>query len=203
MAVPGFSVSELLAALKKLRDVWDAFFDEFDNAPGRISELNDTILILDSALQFFAGLSQFQGVPPPLRLVHSYLHKLEECRKFIKKYESLTGRQSHGQNLIQIGRKSRDTIRYAFDGDAAILKNDLMLEAQKLNLIASLLQLSVTPTLINNGSLTKCVKRIVGAVRASWHLRHYHRPYDCKNCSPTNSGRVECIRCSEFPRIKS
>jgi hypothetical protein len=136
MAAPiGFSVLELLTALRKVKAVWDAFFDEFDNAPSRILELHATLDFLHSALLVSQSISQLQGVPLPLTLLHTFGSKLRECQKFIKKYRSLAS--------TKWLRRGSAIIRYAFDGDAAKLNSGLLFEAQKLNNLTSLLQLWV------------------------------------------------------------
>jgi hypothetical protein len=164
MAVPGFSITELLGAIKRSKDIWDAFFGEFDNAPNRIKELNETICFLNSTVSVCARLAELQGgeiyrisildplssyflegVALPPQYVYSFMRKLRECEAFTRKYRSLTDAPRHGHNqMIECGRRGRDTIIYAFDGDVAKRKNDMMVELQKLNNLSSLLQWSVT-----------------------------------------------------------
>jgi hypothetical protein len=91
MIVPGFSIPDLFQALGKAKEIWDAFYGEFDNAPYRIKELNDSFNFLRSALVTCHNLCQLQGIELPSSLVHPFMHKLQECQAFIHKYRSLNG----------------------------------------------------------------------------------------------------------------
>ena len=153
MAAPGFSVTELLQAFGTFLDIWNKFFDEFDSAPSRIRELNDNIILLEYALRLWASFAVRQDLCLPLRYINSFTHKLLECRRFINRYKHLIQRQQPGQTqiqgLVRHGRFGRDTIRYAFDKDALKLKNDIILEYEKLNMLCNLLQTYVAGYLFN------------------------------------------------------
>jgi hypothetical protein len=153
MAVPGYSIPELFQLLSKVKDIWDAFYGEFDNAPNRIGELIDSFEFLRSALVTCHNLCQVQSIELPNSLVRPLVLKLHECQTFTRKYHSLTGEaEFHASQTRRMLQRGVDTIRYTFDGDAAKLKTDLTSEAIKLNTFTNMLQMlvlkqSVIPTL--------------------------------------------------------
>jgi len=49
MAVPGYSLFELYQTAKNAKQIWNAFTDEFENAPARVRELVETCDYLSHA----------------------------------------------------------------------------------------------------------------------------------------------------------
>lgn len=80
----GFSVTELAGAALKLKEICNAFFDEYENAPARISELVETCNYLSTVLEEFGALL---GDSYPQET--TFKRKLDECYTFITKYSAL------------------------------------------------------------------------------------------------------------------
>jgi hypothetical protein len=97
MSVPGFSITELARAAQKLKEICNAFFDEFENAPARISELVETCNYLSTVLEEFGALL---GDSYPQET--TFKRKLDECYTFITKYSAL-----NRQHLGEVAREDR------------------------------------------------------------------------------------------------
>jgi hypothetical protein len=88
MAVaPGFSVSELWAAGRKAKKIYDAFFGEYDNAPDRIKELVDTCSYLNHVLGEVATILGEYG--DTYSEEQAFKRKLQECEAFLSDYSAL------------------------------------------------------------------------------------------------------------------
>jgi hypothetical protein len=61
MVTPGFAVTELLQAIKKAKQIYDAFRDEYDRAPARIKEVVDTCKYLHGVLVDCKSLLDMYG----------------------------------------------------------------------------------------------------------------------------------------------
>lgn len=134
MAVPGFSVTELLQATNKAKQIYDAFRDEYDRAPARIKEVVDTCNYLHRVLQDCQSLLHVYGEVCPQ--VDNSSRKLDECDAFIQKYRSLKPGTQHS-NAVHTSSNNTcnvwQTTRLAFDDQTARdLKDGLQLEIQKL-----------------------------------------------------------------------
>jgi hypothetical protein len=135
MAAPGFSVSELIQAIAKCKNIYDAFTDEYESAPARIKELVDTCKYLRDILEDFVAIL---GDAYPQE--NHFLRRLEECDAFIQRYRSL--KQGYLASVAETTITSRirqqwemvwQTGRFALDGDRARgLRDGLSLEIQKL-----------------------------------------------------------------------
>lgn len=105
MSVPGFSITELARAAQKLKEICNAFFDEFENAPAQISELVETCNYLSTVLEEFGALL---GDSYPQET--TFKRKLDECYAFITKYSALN--RQHQSEVAQddrIAGKFRNT----------------------------------------------------------------------------------------------
>jgi hypothetical protein len=91
MSVPGFSITELAQAARKLKEVCNAFFDEFENAPSQISGLVETCNYLSTVLEEFGELL---GNSYPQET--TFKRKLDECYTFITKYSALNRQNLDG-----------------------------------------------------------------------------------------------------------
>ena len=131
MTVPGFSVSELIAALRAATNVYNAFFDDFQNAPARIRELAETSKYLHDILESFLTLFAHYGGVFPAET--TYRRRLAECDAFIGKYSQLKLVDSTDERckLPQKYRRVWQTTKFAFD-NAQRLEHLLSLEIQKL-----------------------------------------------------------------------
>lgn len=143
MGAPGYSVNDLLKAISKCKDIYDAFAGEYDNAPARIQDLVDTCRYLHDVLGNIQWMFGDHNYPQE----SAFVSRLAECEDFIHHYQHLKKdfQKAHGT------RKDRwlaawETTKYAFDHDRAEkLKHALSLEMQKLMLFILVFALSVSP----------------------------------------------------------
>ena len=171
MAVPGYSLFELYQTAKNAKQIWNAFTDEFENAPARVRELVETCDYLSQVLfDFTSLLEQYEETYPQER---SFDRKLLECQAFINRYWSLkagylTELQTHRlgsgsrrtwmqvwytalplslQNNTSAKNHDRQTARYACDDRRAQeLRDGLSLEIQKLLAFTVVFALLVSST---------------------------------------------------------
>ncbi|KAF2468447.1 uncharacterized protein BDR25DRAFT_344192 [Lindgomyces ingoldianus] len=138
MATPGYSLFELYQTAKKAKQIWNAFTDEFENAPTRVRELIETCDYLSKVLcDFTSLLEEYEEAYPQ---EESFDRKLLECQAFIDRYWSLKGDYLTELQTHRLGLGSRrtwkqvwQTTRYAYDNKRAQeLKDGLCLEIQKL-----------------------------------------------------------------------
>lgn len=83
----GFSVTELIQAIAKCKNIYDTFTDEYESAPSRIKEFVDTCKYLRDILEDFQsvlGDIYPQGI--------SFGRTLDECNAFIKEIQVPQGR---------------------------------------------------------------------------------------------------------------
>lgn len=146
MFSPGVSIPDLLKAIAKAKEVYEAFFGVYGNAPDRIKELADTVKYLHEVLTDCQTLLEKRRVPfPGLALLR---RKLDECKALIQKYSELcpTTQASNADDVdvleptgeerrrIQTIRRVWQTTHYAFSADEVTrLKDDLSREMVKLN----------------------------------------------------------------------
>jgi hypothetical protein len=138
MANPGFSLTELVQAIAKCKDIYDTFTDEYENAPARIRELVDTVNYLRSVLADLKSLLEYHH--DVYLQQQSFARKLDECQRFIKDYGALAegylisiGERSFTDRVRRTWERAWQTTQYAFDDDRARdLKDSLSLEIQKL-----------------------------------------------------------------------
>ncbi|OCK75628.1 hypothetical protein K432DRAFT_429280 [Lepidopterella palustris CBS 459.81] len=133
MSFPSFSIPEIIRAIETATRIYDAFFDNYDNASARIRDLADTVKYLRDILSCFHALfAQYGGVFPAEA---SFEKCLEECDAFLKKFRMLrpdNAAQGTG-NLQQISRWVWQTARFALaDDQAQRLEKRMSLEIQKL-----------------------------------------------------------------------
>jgi hypothetical protein len=126
MASPGFSISELITAAAKTKQVYDAFFHKYDNASNRVRDLRDTVDLFRLNLANHQWLLEQSGRTYPG--LDAFNRTLAECNDFIEKYKRL---------LDGAGTKPRDTIRtigWTFeDRHISTLTRQLQLHIQALN----------------------------------------------------------------------
>ncbi|MCJ1477787.1 hypothetical protein MMC13_006460 [Lambiella insularis] len=138
MAGPGFSVTELLQAINKGKDIYNAFRDEYENAPARICELIDTLNYLTAVLQDVQSLLDQYGDVYPQEA--NFGRKLDEVEAFIGKYKTLkraygetAAKKSFAVKVRGTWLQAWQTAHYALDDQRARdLKDGLQLEIQKL-----------------------------------------------------------------------
>ncbi|KAI8629680.1 hypothetical protein F5Y19DRAFT_484584 [Xylariaceae sp. FL1651] len=103
MTSPGFSVTELLKAIKKCKDIWDAFTDEYKNAPARVQKLVKTCKYLHDVL---LDIKSVIGDNYPQQA--SFLCTLQECEQFINKYRHLKEEYIHKEGGTSSKQRLRD-----------------------------------------------------------------------------------------------
>ena len=151
MTVPGFSVTDLLQAINKGKQIYDTFRGEYENAPARIRELVDTSSYLVDVLQDVQSLLDQYGDVYPQEA--NFGRKLDEVGAFIDKYKALkreygesTAAQSIGAKALRTWQQALQTTHYAFDDQRARdIKDGLQLEIQKLLLFILVFALCVFP----------------------------------------------------------
>lgn len=137
----GYNISEFFAAAAAAKKLWDAYFDDYDNAPNRVKELCNTIQFVKDTLARYGALFQRVGEKEPASALVSVTAKLKECDDFLGKYSGLQSYDESGQR----GSKGAWRLRrvwqpglYAFDSSAKNLSSALGLEMQKLTQVVSI-----------------------------------------------------------------
>ncbi|KAK0270738.1 hypothetical protein LTR35_014020 [Friedmanniomyces endolithicus] len=95
MAVPpGYSVNDLILAIGKVKDVFDVFFDEYQNAPRQLRELRDELQRLQDEL---GGLKLIEVETGKSYTGRDALQTtLNECEAFVKSHKSALTRSRGG-----------------------------------------------------------------------------------------------------------
>jgi hypothetical protein len=113
MAVPGFSVNDLIQAIAKVKDVYDAFFDEYSNAPRQLRELRDELQRLQDEL---FGLKQIEQETGRSYTGRDALQRtLNECEAFVKNHKNALSRS---RGVVRRGDNARgilETGLFAFE----------------------------------------------------------------------------------------
>ena len=92
MAAPGFSVSEVIQVVSKLKTVYDAFFGKYDNASSRVRELADAIELFQNNLVTLEWILQRTGRHYPGH--HAFMRTLQECEDFLHEHKALLDKKS-------------------------------------------------------------------------------------------------------------
>jgi predicted nuclease with TOPRIM domain len=135
MAFPGISALEIVKIIAKAKEVYEAFADDYQNAPNRIKELADTIKYLHDILEELRiQLETYRADYPGS---NSFAKKLQECEAFVQRYSELrpveySEPSSSRSRLSHAARRVWQTTRWAF-ADATQLKEGLSQEMLKLN----------------------------------------------------------------------
>ena len=91
MAVPGFSVSDLIQALGQVKIVYDAFFNEYTNSAAQVKDLADDIE------QFRKNLQKHKDIVSQGGLEYSgydaIQRTLDSCYRFLDDYRQLLDKQ--------------------------------------------------------------------------------------------------------------
>lgn len=131
MAGPGFSISELIVAVKTFNDVRNSFTDRYTNSFTQIKKLANHIDSFSQLLERHEAILKSQGDSYPEQ--KSFADTLEECRAFIDGYKILlTESRSNPATWIR-------TAKFTFEKvNIARLQNEIMMEMQKVNWFLSL-----------------------------------------------------------------
>ena len=133
MAVPGYSVGDVIKAANACKQVYDAFFSKYDNAHSRVSELHNTVNLFHSNLLAHSEILERSGKQYPG--FEDFESTINECNDFLQKY--LRG-------ISAAGGGGRGKLRQAFNTAAWPLEEkhvekltrQLSLQIQALNSFA-------------------------------------------------------------------
>jgi membrane-bound lytic murein transglycosylase len=110
MAVPGFSVSDLIQALGQVKIVYDAFFNEYTNTAAQVRDLADDIE------QFRKNLEEHKEITEQGGLEYtgyaSVQRTLEACYRYLDDYKDVLDKR---RKKSVVG--AYKTARFAFDQD--------------------------------------------------------------------------------------
>ena len=108
MAVPGFSVSDLIQALGQVKIVYDAFFNEYTNSASQVRDLADDIE------QFRKNLQKHKEIVEQGGLEYSgyeaVQQTLDSCYRFLDDYREVLDKR---RNTSVVG--AFKTARFAFE----------------------------------------------------------------------------------------
>jgi hypothetical protein len=96
MAVPGFSVSDLIQALGQAKTVYDAFFNEYTNSAAQLHDLKDELEQFQFNLQEHERILKehgltYSGIPGVERTIDAFNRFLDKYRPVFDSRRSVTG----------------------------------------------------------------------------------------------------------------
>lgn len=113
MAVPGFSVNDLIQALGQAKRVYDAFFSEYANTAAQVRDLADDIE------QFHKNLTKHQQIVEERGLEYSgyagVKRTLDSCYRFLDDYKEVLDRRRR-KSVVGAFK----TTRFIFEADEVI-----------------------------------------------------------------------------------
>jgi hypothetical protein len=98
MAVPGFSISDLIQALSQAKTVYDAFFNEYTSSASQLRDLRDDFeqfqhnLVEQKKILDAQGI-QYPGVESVHRTIMAYRRFLDRYRPVLDSQTSKTSRR--------------------------------------------------------------------------------------------------------------
>ncbi|KAK5724655.1 hypothetical protein LTR15_004702 [Elasticomyces elasticus] len=113
MAGPGYSVTDLIQAVKKVKDIYDAFFDEYQNAPRKLGELQKELQRLQEELQGLKQIEQETGKSYTGR--DALQSTLDECETFLESHKSALVRSRAGLGRSDTTLRVLKTGLFAFE----------------------------------------------------------------------------------------
>lgn len=129
----GVGYGDVVTAFKQGKQIWDSFYDDFENAPKRIRELLEIATsVRDSVVQWDELVKGWGQELPGLESIKK---KLDEADEFVKKYSELVPEQPGVFSVDARHRAKRffKTWRHAFDERARHIKEGLQLLLQMLH----------------------------------------------------------------------
>ncbi|KAK5729959.1 hypothetical protein LTR17_011476 [Elasticomyces elasticus] len=113
MAGPGYSVTDLIQAVSKIKAVYDAFFSEHQNAPRQLRELRDELQRLQDEL---LGLKQIEHETGKSYTGRDALQRtLNEFEAFVKSHKSALVRSRGGLKRSDTALGVLETGLFAFE----------------------------------------------------------------------------------------
>jgi hypothetical protein len=111
MAVPGFSITELIQALGQVKVVYDAFCNTHKGSAAQVRYLAEDIEQFRINLKNHQGIIERRGLEYPS--YHAVERTLEECRDFLKRFEVVLANDARRFSIVGAYK----TARYAFVQD--------------------------------------------------------------------------------------
>jgi hypothetical protein len=118
MAVPGFSISDLIQALGQAKIVYDAFFHEYASSKAQLRSLRDDIAQFQLHLQKQQELMEDQDLE--YSSVEAVNHTLEQCYHFLEKYKPVLDERRRASFVGAF-----KAARFPFDDEVADLRSQI------------------------------------------------------------------------------
>lgn len=96
MAVPGFSVTDLIQAMGHIKTVYDAFFNEYTNSAAQLRDLKDDLEQFQLNLQEHQRILndrglKYSGIPGVERTIDAFNRFLDKYRTVLERRRSVVG----------------------------------------------------------------------------------------------------------------
>ena len=112
MAVPGFSVTDLIQALGQVKIVYDAFFNEYTNSASQVRDLADHIEQFRKNLQDHKEIAEESGLE--YTGYEAVQRTLESCYRFLDEYKEVLDK-GRKKSVVATLNKGYKTARFAFE----------------------------------------------------------------------------------------
>lgn len=104
MAVPGFSVTELIQAAGHFKIVYDGFFSKHSNSASKIRDLADHIQEFQTNLQAHKEVIESRGLEYSNLGYGAIKRTLDECEDFLNKYSAVLDKKISAERFWRTGR---------------------------------------------------------------------------------------------------
>ena len=104
MAVPGFSVTDLIQAASHFKIVYDGFFSKHSNSASLIRDLADHIQEFQTNLQAHKEVIESRGLEYSNPGYVAIKRTLDECEDFLNKYSAVLEKKISVERLWRTGR---------------------------------------------------------------------------------------------------
>lgn len=128
---PGYSVNDLITVTGWAKAVWDAFFDDYNNAPRQIKSLGDVIQFFKDQVETHQVLLTRAGKKYPESRINAIDSLLKACDKFLNDYSTIS-ESGPSRDGITIAKRVFQTTRFAFDDTVVELRDSLEREMMLL-----------------------------------------------------------------------
>jgi hypothetical protein len=110
MAVPGFSINDLIQALGQAKTLYDAFFSEYTSSAAQVRDLAEEIESFRRNLNKHREILEVHGLE--YKGFEAVYRTLSSCRNFLDKYRAILDQQRRKSVAATF-----KTARFAFDTD--------------------------------------------------------------------------------------